>query len=208
MLSWLMANYYDAMLRDAETKCLQDWRKTLLQDLSGDVLDLGCGTGANLPFYSERINRLVLVEPSQYMRRKLNAKLSCHPHLPSSIKNCTAEAISFRSGSMDAVVSTLLLCSVKNPEDALAEIRRVLRPGGKLIFIEHVAAHNRPERLKWQRRIEPFWKLLQCGCHLTRDTETAIQNAGSTIQTINRESMRGVPPIARPSIWGVAVKRS
>ena len=108
--------------------------------------------------------------------------------------------------SFDAVVSTLLLCTVNNPTLALSEIHRVLRPGGKLLFIEHVAANNNPERLKWQKRIEPFWKILQCGCHLTRDTEANILQADFTIKNISHQSMRGVPSIARPSIWGVAEK--
>ena len=76
----------------------------------------------------------------------------------------------------------------------------------KLLFIEHVIASDRPQRLKWQRRIEPFWKRLQCGCHLTRDTEKSILQAGFNLQKITRQSIRGVPPIARPGIWGEAVK--
>lgn len=206
MLLWLMAKYYDYMLRDAEEKCLQDWRKTLLQDLSGDVIELGCGTGANLAFYPETVNRLVLAEPSPHMRRQLALKLAAYSHLSVSVLDCAAESIPVPDGTFDAVVSTLLLCSVKNPQQALSEIHRVLRPQGKLLFIEHVAASNRPERLKWQRRIEPFWKMLQCGCHLTRDTEENILQAGFAWHKITRQSIRGVPAIARPGIWGEAVK--
>jgi ubiquinone/menaquinone biosynthesis C-methylase UbiE len=206
MFSWLMSKYYNYMLRDAEKKCLQDWRKALLQDMSGDVLELGCGTGANLPFYSKMLKRLALTEPNRHMRHQLALKLADYPHLSADVLDCSAESLPFPDGTFDAVVSTLLLCSVKNPEQALSEIRRVLKPHGKLLFIEHVAASNRPERLKWQRRIEPLWKILQCGCHLTRNTEKNILQAGFTYQKINRQSMRGVPPIARPSIWGEAEK--
>ena len=206
MFSWLMSKYYDYMLHDAESKCLQDWRKTLLQDVSGDVLELGCGTGANLPFYSKTLNSLVLTEPNRHMRHQLALKLVEYPHLSANTLDCSAESLPFPDATFDAVVSTLLLCSVKNPTRALSEIHRVLRPHGKLLFIEHVAASNRPLRLKWQRRIEPFWKILQCGCHLTRDTEKNIIQAGFAYQKIIRQSMRGVPPIARPSIWGEAVK--
>ncbi len=206
MFSWLMAKYYDYMLRDAEEKCLKDWRKILLQDLSGDVLELGCGTGANLAFYPNTINHLVLAEPNLSMQQQLDLKLKNYSHLPASVLVCTAESISTPDNSFDAVVSTLLLCTVNNPALALSEIHRVLRPGGKLFFIEHVAAQNNPERLKWQKRIEPFWKILQCNCHLTRDTEANILQAGFIIQKINRQSMRGVPAIVRPSIWGIAEK--
>jgi ubiquinone/menaquinone biosynthesis C-methylase UbiE len=206
MFAWLMAKYYDYMLRDAEEKCLQDWRKTLLQDLSGDVIELGCGTGANLAFYPQTINRLVLTEPNPHMRSQLSVKLIDYTHLSASTLDCSAELIPFPDASFDVVVSTLLLCSVKNPQQALSEIHRVLRPHGKLLFIEHVAASNNPVRLKWQRCIEPVWKMFQCGCHLTRDTEKNILQAGFTLQKITRQSMRGVPAIARPAIWGEAVK--
>jgi ubiquinone/menaquinone biosynthesis C-methylase UbiE len=206
MFSWLMAKYYDSMLRDAEEKCLQDWRNTLLQELSGDVIELGSGTGANLAFYPKTVTRLVLAEPNRHMRRELALKLADYPHLPVNVLDCAAESIAAADASFDAVVSTLLLCTVKNPERALSEIYRVLRPNGKLLFIEHVAANNRPERLKWQRRIEPFWKIVQCGCCLTRDTETNILQAGFALQKITRQSMRGVPGIARPSIRREAVK--
>lgn len=206
MFSWLMAKYYDTMLRDAEEKCLKNWRKTLLQDVSGDVLELGSGTGANLAFYPQTIKHLVLAEPNSYMQQQLDLNLKNYPHLPASVLDCSAESIPAPDNSFDAVVSTLLLCSVNNPTRALSEIHRVLRPGGKLLFIEHVAAHNNPARLKWQKRIEPFWKILQCGCHLTRDTETSILQAGFALKNINRQSMRGVPGIVRPSIWGEALK--
>lgn len=194
------------MLRDAEDKCLRDWRKSLLQGLSGDVLELGCGTGANLAHYPQTINNLVLAEPNPHMRHQLALKLSNYPNLPVTLLDCSAETLTIPDQSFDAVVSTLLLCTVKNPERALSEIYRVLRPNGKLLFIEHVAANDRLDRLKWQRRIEPFWKLFQCGCHLTRDTEANIRHAGFEFEQITRQSMRGVPSVVRPSIRGIAKK--
>lgn len=206
MFSYLMAKYYDYMLSRAEEKCLKDWRKTLLQDLAGDVLELGCGTGANLIFYPKTIKYLVLAEPNPYMQRQLDLKLINYPYLATNVLDCSAESIPAPDNSFDAVVSTLLLCTVKNPSIALGEIHRVLRSGGKLLFIEHVAALNNPERLKWQKRIEPLWKILLCNCHLTRDTETNILQAGFKLQTINRQSMRGVPALVRSSIWGEAQK--
>ncbi|HLF66585.1 MAG TPA: class I SAM-dependent methyltransferase [Gammaproteobacteria bacterium] len=206
MLSWLMAKYYDAMLRDAEEKCLHDWRKGLLTDVQGDIIELGCGTGANLAFYPATVNHLVLAEPSAPMRQQLNLKLAAYPHLPVFMVDYSAESIPVADESFDAVVSTLLLCTVKDPKLALTEIHRILKPQGKLLFIEHVAATHQTNRLKWQRRIEPFWKILQCGCHLTRDTEKNILQAGFKFEKINRQSMRGVPGIVRPSIYGEARK--
>lgn len=206
MFSWLMAKYYDAMLRDAEKKCLQNWCKSLLQDISGDVVELGCGTGSNLTFYPETVNNLVLTEPNSYMRRQLAIKLAAYPNISANVLDCSAESLPFPDEIFDVVVSTLVLCTVKNPQQALSEIHRVLKSCGKLLFIEHVVASNRPQRLKWQRRIEPFWKMLQCGCHLTRDTERYILQAGFSWSRITRQSIRGVPAIARPGIWGEAVK--
>jgi ubiquinone/menaquinone biosynthesis C-methylase UbiE len=206
MLSWLMAKYYDFMLRDSEEKCLREWRKSLLQDLSGDILELGCGTGANLAFYPQTINKLVLTEPSPHMRHQLTLKCSGYQNLPINLLDCSAESLDFPNESFDAVVSTLLLCTVNNPNLALAEIFRVLKPHGKLLFIEHVAARDNPKRLKWQQRIEPFWKIVQCGCHLTRDTEASILKSGFRLEKITRQSMRGVPSVVRPSIRGIAVK--
>ncbi len=122
MFSWLMSKYYDAMLRDAEEKCLKNWRNTLLHDLSGDVLELGCGTGANLGFYPDTIKNLTLTEPSRHMRRQLTSKLDNYHHLHVSVQACTAESLPFPDKSFDAVVSTLLLCTVKQPEQSLSEM--------------------------------------------------------------------------------------
>jgi ubiquinone/menaquinone biosynthesis C-methylase UbiE len=206
MFSWLMAKYYDRMLQNAEKKCLHDWRKALLQDLSGEVLELGAGTGSNLAFYPHSLKRLVLTEPNVYMRQQLEAKLTHYTHLHAQVLTCAAESIPAPDQTFDAIVATFLLCTVKNPAIVLSEIHRVLRPNGKLIFIEHVAALQNPARLKWQHRFEPFWKILQCGCHLTRDTEKNILTAGFNMQKISRQSIRGVFPIVRPGIWGMAVK--
>lgn len=110
--------------------------------------------------------------------------------------DCAAESIHAPDNTFDTVVSTLLLYSIENPRQALFEIYRVLKPQGILLFIEQVAAKDHPQRLKWQRRIEPFWKILQCGCPLTHDTEENILQAGFVFRKTNRQSMRGVPPIA------------
>lgn len=116
-------------------------------------------------------------------------------------------ALSLADASFDTVVCTLVLCSVNNLEKALSEIYRILRPQGKIIFIEHVAAINNLKRYQWQRRLEFLWKHIADGCHITRSTEDAIIKAGFQIVEINRQSMRGVPPITRPSIRGVACLR-
>jgi len=122
------------------------------------------------------------------------------------ILNDSAESLSLEDNSFNIVVCTLVLCSVNNLEKSLSEIHRVLKPQGKLIFIEHVAAVNNPKRYRWQQRLEFIWKHIFCGCHVTRCTEDAIIKAGFKIVDIKSQSMRGVPPIVRPCIRGVAQK--
>ncbi len=206
ILSWLNAKIYDKGIQKAEIRCLRDWRGALLNDLSGKVLEIGCGTGLNLAHYPQRVTHLTLLEPDVNMRKKLAQKNSLPPHVTIELIDSTAELIPAPDASYDAVVSTLVLCTVSDPHKVLLELHRILRPGGKLVFIEHVAAHNNPKRLKWQQRIEPLWKKIYCGCCLTRATEEAISRAGFAFHEITRQSIRGVLPILRPSIKGIAVK--
>jgi ubiquinone/menaquinone biosynthesis C-methylase UbiE len=206
MYQWLWSKFYDKIMRDAEEKGLRDWRQTLLKNASGNVLELGSGTGANLEFYPSTLNRLVLTEPSHYMAQKLKAKISNYNLNNVEVLNDKAECLSLSDASFDTVICTLVLCSVKNLDQALSEIYRILRPQGKLIFIEHVAAVNNPARQRWQRRLNFLWKHIADGCHTTRSTEEAIIKTGFEILEINRQSMRGVPPIVRPSIRGIAIK--
>jgi ubiquinone/menaquinone biosynthesis C-methylase UbiE len=202
----LMAKFYDKIMADAEEKCLRNWRAYLLQDLSGDVLELGCGTGANLEFYPAPVKHLVFAEPDLHMRQKFEIKLPQYQHLNITVLDYSGMTIPVPNNSFDAVVSTLVLCSVQNQQQMLSEIYRILKPQGKLVFIEHVAAVNNPGRLKWQKRLEPFWKIIACGCHLTCNTEQNIIQAGFQLSEITRQSMQGVPAIVRPSIRGIAFK--
>jgi ubiquinone/menaquinone biosynthesis C-methylase UbiE len=196
-MSWLMATIYDGMMRGSEEACLGAWRKELLGELSGSVLEIGAGTGATLGLYPKAVTRLVMSEPDPDMRRKLAAKGSIE------VASFSVEDLPFQN-EFDAVVCSLVLCSVKDQKAALARIRRVLKPGGRLVFLEHVAADGKPNRLKWQYRIEPVWKHLMGNCHLTRRTEAEIEAAGFRIERIQRESMRKALPVCRPSIRGIA----
>jgi ubiquinone/menaquinone biosynthesis C-methylase UbiE len=202
-MSWLMAAVYDRFMKVSEEACLGRWRADLLRDLSGEVLEVGAGTGSTLGLYPKAVTRLVMAEPDPHMRRKLLEKRGTI-----EVSDAPAEKLPFDQASFDAVVCSLVLCSVRDQAAALAEIARVLRPGGRLLFLEHVAADGKPERLKWQGRIEPLWKHLMGNCHLTRRTEAAIAAAGLDIETIQRESIRKALPIVRPSIRGVARKRA
>jgi ubiquinone/menaquinone biosynthesis C-methylase UbiE len=197
-----MAAIYDGMMRGSEEACLGQWRAELLRELSGTVLEIGAGTGATLSLYPKTVTRLVMCEPDPHMRRKLQAKKPANI----DISDASIEKLPFDSASFDAVVCSLVLCSVSDQQAALGEIRRVLKPGGRLVFLEHIAAEGKPDRLKWQRRVEPLWKHVMGNCHLTRRTEAAIEAAGFRIERIQRESMRKALPICRPSIRGIARK--
>jgi ubiquinone/menaquinone biosynthesis C-methylase UbiE len=201
---WLIAALYDRAMRRSEETCLARWRSELLRELSGDVLEIGAGTGASLPHYPKTVNCLVLSEPDRHMRRRLEAKCRSLGLPRVSLLDASVEDLPIPNASYDVVVCSLLLCSVSDQQRALAEIRRVLKPGGRLVFLEHVAATANPVRLRWQKRIEPIWKRLMGNCHLTRQSETAILDAGFQIERIDRESIRKVLPIVRPSIRGVA----
>ena len=202
-MSWLMAAVYDRFMRVSEEACLGKWRAELLRDLAGEVLEVGAGTGSTLGLYPKAVTRLVMCEPDPHMRRRLLTKRGTI-----EVSDAPAEKLPFENDSFDAVVCSLVLCSVRDQRSALSEIARVLKPGGKLVFLEHVAADGKPERLKWQGRIEPVWKHLMGNCHLTRRTEAAIAAAGLSIESIQRESIRKALPIVRPSIRGVARKKT
>ncbi|NNM59967.1 MAG: class I SAM-dependent methyltransferase [Legionellales bacterium] len=206
ILSWLTAKYYDKIMQDAETKGLKEWRTQLLRHATGTVLEIGAGTGSNLECYPQTIKKLVLLEPSPHMRQQLTLKLSANNAYPIELLDGKAESIPFPDATFDAIVCTLVLCSVKNMGKALSELHRVLAPEGKLIFIEHVAAAKHTTRFKWQKMVEPVWKRMASGCHVTRQTEAALVQAGFMIEDIARQSMRGVPSLVRPTIRGIAIK--
>jgi len=205
-MGWLMAAIYDRLTQSSEEACLQAWRAELLRDLEGEVLEVGTGTGVNVPHYPPTITRLVLSEPDFHMREKLKRKVEAQGWANAEVADASLENLPFQPGSFDAVGATLGLCPVPHLDRALDEIRRVLRPGGRFVFLEHVAAEHRPDRLKWQRRVEPFWKRLSGNCHLTRRTADAIVAADLAIVRIERESMRKAWPLVRPTIRGIAVK--
>jgi len=201
-----MARIYDRFMAATEQACLARWRGELLADLQGEVLEVGAGTGANLPYYSAAVENLVLSEPEPAMRKQLEQKLASQAHAAQQVEIAAAlsHQLPYEAGRFDAVVCTLVLCSVPDVAASLAEVRRVLKPGGKFVFIEHVRDEQRAGRRLLQHAVQPAWRLIAGGCHLTRRTEQLIEGAGFEIQQIERESMRKALPIVRPSIRGLA----
>ena len=205
-MSYLIALFYDRLMSRAEEACLKEWREELLGQVSGEVLEIGAGTGANIGFYPDSVARLVLAEPDKYMRAQLEEKIANHSLENITISGGTAEQIDAGDESYDYVVASLVCCSLSDPEAGLREIRRVLRPGGSLVFMEHVAAAAGTSRRRWQNIINPFWRRLAGNCHLNRETELTIVKAGFKIRRIERESMRKAISIVRPTIRGIAEK--
>ncbi len=205
-MGWLMAALYERVTASSEAGSIRGWRAELLEDLAGDVLEVGAGTGKNIPHYPRTVTRLVLTEPDRHMRRRLYRRARSERPAHTEVVDASLERLPFPADGFDAVVATLVLCSVPRLDRALEEIRRVLRPGGRFLFIEHVAADDHPHRLKWQRRIEPFWKRVSGNCHLTRRTAGAIKDAHFDIVELRHESMRTAWTLVRPTIRGIARK--
>jgi ubiquinone/menaquinone biosynthesis C-methylase UbiE len=204
-MSRALAFIYDRFMQTSERACLAEWRAELLAGVAGDVLEVGAGTGANLRHYPTTVRRLVVAEPEPHMRKRLARRLA-EAGRAVELSEADVMALPFADASFDVVVCTLVLCSVPDPARALAEIRRVLRPGGRLVFLEHVAADERPDRLAWQRRLEPLWRHVAGNCHVTRRTGALIRDAGFVVDDERRQSVRKALPIVRPSVRGVAHK--
>jgi ubiquinone/menaquinone biosynthesis C-methylase UbiE len=199
----IFAALYDPLGASAERRWMGGRRSRLLTGAWGAVLEIGGGTGANLAHYRD-VDWVTIAEPNPFMRDRIGPKLE-YALVPVEVSAAGAEALPFPDGSFDSVVSTLVLCTVPDQAAALDEVRRVLRPGGRLLFIEHVRAEGSAAR--WQDRLGPLWGHLFGGCHLDRDTVTAIEEAGFEIDSF--ESFQ--PPIAfsglTPHVQGSATVR-
>jgi len=200
-----MAKTYDAIMRSTERRCLADWRREILADARGELLEIGAGTGLNLPFYSEQTNHIILSEPDAQMRRQLERKVKRHPRRRIDIIPSSAEQIDLPDASIDGVVSTLVLCSVACPTASLQEISRLLRPGGTLHFMEHIVS-DRPHIRRWQQRLQPLWSFCAGDCQLSRNTAVTIRDAGLHIEWVTEDAMCGAPAFVNRTIRGVARK--
>jgi ubiquinone/menaquinone biosynthesis C-methylase UbiE len=195
------AAIYEPLMRATENGGNAKRRAAVLARARGTVVELSAGTGLNLPHYPTDIE-LVLTEPEQPMARRLLERLQ-RSGRQARVVQAPAERIPLPDGCADTVVSTLVLCTVHDLDATLTEIRRLLRPDGRLLFIEHVAAEPGTRLRRWQDRLERPWRRFAHGCHTNRDTEKALRNAGYALETIHRGQMEG-EPLLRPLTWGTA----
>jgi ubiquinone/menaquinone biosynthesis C-methylase UbiE len=180
-------------------------RKELLAGARGRVIEVGAGTGVNVDLYGPTIEDLTLVEPDPHMAARLRERLEGGGGgLPKHLVEAPAEALPFDGGTFDTAVATLVLCTIPYPVAAIGELARVLKPGGRLLFIEHVRADD-ADRARWQDRLEKPWRFMADGCYCNRDTEASLRASPFEIETIEYGKMPKAMPIVRPLIRGTAI---
>jgi SAM-dependent methyltransferase len=204
-----MASLYDRFVLPKLLKCgcssppVMKQRAKVVPFAEGRVLELGIGMGLNLGLYDAgKVTSVTGVDPAPELRAIAEAAPR-DPRLSVKVEDGTAEALPFEAGAFDTVVCTFTLCSVHTPAAALAEARRVLKPGGRFLYCEHGLAPD-PGVAKWQRRIEPVWKRIAGGCHLTRPVASAVEAAGFRLGRRDSMYIPGAPRFAGWSEWGDA----
>jgi ubiquinone/menaquinone biosynthesis C-methylase UbiE len=199
----LFAAGYDRFMAATERAGLTRHRERLLASAAGRVLEIGSGTGANLPFYRDRVTELVITEPEEPMTRRLGRKRGGYRVL-TRVFRARAEQLPFVDETFDNVVSTLVLCTVADPPRALAEVRRVLKPQGRLLFIEHVRSED-AKLARWQDRLRGPWAWFGRGCQCNRATVESIRAAGFSVADLRHERLSKAPRIVQPLVVGIAV---
>jgi ubiquinone/menaquinone biosynthesis C-methylase UbiE len=198
---------YDRCFKAAEEAGLREMRREVLSGARGSVLEIGAGTGLNLELYPhEGIESLVVTEPDPHMFKQLRERA---PKVCAGAELVQAggEDLPFDDDSFDTVTVTLVLCTVPDQAATLREIKRVLKPGGQLLFLEHVRS-NHADLAKWQDRLEKPWRFLGDGCHCNRDTEAGLRAAGFELSGIEHPELPKAPPIVKPMAQGIATLRS
>jgi ubiquinone/menaquinone biosynthesis C-methylase UbiE len=193
---------YDPLLWVAERAGMREQRATLLSQARGRVLELGAGTGLNLPHYPDGLEELTLTEPAAPMVSKLERRAQSSGH-DCRVVVAQAEKLPFEDDSFDTVVSTLVLCTVDEPRQAIDEIARVLRPGGQLLFLEHVRADS-PRLARWQDRLHRPWHAFAAGCNANRATVDLLRESPLHVETVEQDRWSWMPALVHPLAIGSA----
>lgn len=193
---------YDPLLWVGERAGMAQRRSALLSQATGRVLELGAGTGLNLPHYPDNLDELVMTEPSPPMVGRLERRAK-KAGIPTSVMAADAERLPFEDDSFDTVVSTLVLCTVDDPQQAIKEIARVLRPGGELLFLEHVRSDS-PRLARWQDRLHRSWHAFAAGCNANRPTVDMLRESSMRVQEVEHDRWKWMPALVHPLAIGVA----
>lgn len=200
LFAWLLWRLQDGYGDEIERR-----KQRLFADLYGTVVEVGAGAGANLPLYPRAV-KLLLVEPNAHMYPYLR-RVAARNGRRFELRGGTAERMDVADGVADFVVATLVLCSVHDQSAALREVLRVLKPGGKFLFVEHVAAPPGTRLRRWQRRLRAVWRAIGDGCTLDRETWASIERAGFRRCDIEHFAADNLA-IVQPHIAGIAIKGS
>lgn len=193
---------YDSLLKGTENAGLRERRRETLAAARGRTIDIGAGTGANLGLFPDAVTEVVMAEPDPHMVKRLRGKIA-EAGADVELLEAGAERLPVEDDSFDTAVFTLVLCTVPDPAAALAEAARVLKPGGRLLFVEHVRAQD-PSVARWQDRLEGPWRFFGDGCHCNRDTVANIEASPLTLESVERGELPKSPPITKPLAWGRA----
>ncbi len=193
---------YDRAMKGTEEAGMREMRAALLAQARGRTIEIGAGTGINLDLYPAEVDDLVVAEPDPHMRKRLRAKLAGSGR-GAKVIEAPAERLPFEDASFDTAVATLVLCTVPDPRAAVAELERVLKPGGRLLFLEDVRSED-PGLARWQDRLERPWRFLGDGCHCNRDTVATIDASGFELGQVERDRLPKAPPLVRPLVRGSA----
>jgi ubiquinone/menaquinone biosynthesis C-methylase UbiE len=193
---------YDPLLWIAERAGMSKRREKLLSQASGRVLELGAGTGLNLTHYPDEIEDLVLTEPAAPMVSRLERRAKRSGH-DCTVVVAPAERLPFENDSFDTVVSTLVLCTVDDPRQTIDEIARVLRPGGSLLFLEHVRSES-PRLARWQDRLHRPWHAFAAGCNANRATVDLLRDSALQVEAVDHDRWSWMPVLVHPLAIGSA----
>ncbi|PYZ93407.1 SAM-dependent methyltransferase [Salipaludibacillus keqinensis] len=188
MGKWL-PKIYDKLMAPMEKRMFRSIRNSLVGQAQGQVLEIGSGTGLNFPYYTSKTDKVTAIEPDITMREQ-SLKRAQEASLVIDVQEADAERLPFPDDSFDTVIGTLVLCTIPDPDKALAEIRRVCKSDGRILFFEHVRVQQ-PFLARIQSAVTPLWKRLYDGCHLDRDTLSTIKKAGFSVDHV-KEYKRGL----------------